>query len=303
MNTDKNSNTINSSINERLAYVDFKLRFTGHISRLDLGETFGIAEAAASRVLTEYGIAKPENKAQKVNTIIRESFSPLISIDGETALGMLANGFNKNKLTNNTVLPFEKVGAIPNRLNISEVAMITRAIAGEYAISCNYFSEHSSNHETRTLMPLAILYDGSQWMFRAYDRTETKSDKFKNFHFARSINVIEEFQSKEKKRLGHEGLGHDKSWNLRLPLILKLHESLSEENKAQIRRDFGIPQEQDELFTSEREAFIWITKKKWYIDDRNQKQIELDNKEGLKRFYKFKLTNHEMIKKLKESLS
>lgn len=303
MNTDKNSNTINSSINERLAYVDFKLRFTGHISRLDLGETFGIAEAAASRVLTEYGVAKPENKAQKVNTIIRESFSPLISIDGETALGMLANGFNKNKLTNNTVLPFEKVGVIPNRLNISEVAMITRAIAGEYAISCNYFSEHSSNHETRTLMPLAILYDGSQWMFRAYDRTETKTDKFKNFHFARSMNVVEEFQSKEKKRLGHEGLGHDKSWNLRLPLILKLHESLSEENKAQIRRDFGIPQEQDELFTSEREAFIWITKKKWYIDDRNQKQIELDNKEGLKRFYKFKLTNHEMIEKLKESLS
>ena len=302
MNTDKNSNTINSSINERLAYVDFKLRFTGRISRLDLGETFGIAEAAASRVLTEYGVVKPDNKAQKVNTIIRESFSPLVSIDGETALGMLANGFNKNKLTNNTVLPFEKIGVIPNRLNISEVAMITRAIAGEYAINCNYFSENSPNHEIRTLMPLAILHDGSQWMFRAYDRTETKSNKFKNFHFARCMNVIEGFIGKENKRLDHEGLTSDKSWNLRLPLILKLHESLSEENKAQVRRDFGIPQGQDELFTSEREAFIWITKKKWYIDDRNKEQIESDNKQGLKRFYKFELTNYEMIEKLKESL-
>ena len=217
MNTDKNSNTINSSINERLAYVDFKLRFTGRISRLDLGETFGIAEAAASRVLTEYGVVKPDNKAQKVNTIIRESFSPLVSIDGETALGMLANGFNKNKLTNNTVLPFEKIGVIPNRLNISEVAMITRAIAGEYAINCNYFSENSPNHEIRTLMPLAILHDGSQWMFRAYDRTETKSNKFKNFHFARCMNVIEGFIGKENKRLDHEGLTSDKSSNLRLP--------------------------------------------------------------------------------------
>jgi predicted DNA-binding transcriptional regulator YafY len=178
--------------------------------------------------------------------------------------------------------------------------MITRAIAGEYAIRCNYFSENSRNHEIRTLLPLAILHDGSQWMFRAYDRSEEKSEKFKNFHFSRAINVIEEFKGKEYKRLDHEGLGNDKSWNLRLPLILKLHSSLSEDSKSQIKRDFGIPQEKDELYTSEREAFLWITKKKWYIDDRNLEQIELEYKSGIKRFYKFQLMNIEMIEKLKK---
>jgi len=298
-----NTNNSNAAINERLAYVDFKLRFTGHISRADLGEVFGIAEAAASRVLKEYSELREYNKTQKTNTILRESFSPLISIEGETALGMLANGFNKSKLTNNTILPYERIGSVPNRLNITEVAMITRAIAGNYAINCNYFSQNSEKHEIRTLMPLAIMHDGSQWMFRAYDRNETKINKFKNFHFARAINVQEELQNKENKRLEHEGLGNDKAWNLRLPLILKLHNSLNEVQKSQTRRDFGISQDQDELFCSEREAFLWITKKKWFVDDRTAEQRQIDDDKEVKRFYKFQLMNGDMIEQLKNSVS
>jgi hypothetical protein len=299
MDTDNNKEIAGSSvINERLAYVDFKLRFTGHVSRADLGETFGIAEAAASRIMKEYGEVKPNNKTQRANTIIREEFSPLIPIDGETALGMLANGFNKNKLTNNTVIPYEKIGAIPHQLNTSDVAMITRAIAGGYAITCKYFSENSVNHGERVLLPLAIMYDGTQWMYRGCYRAGTGSIEFKNFHFTRTTNIEEKFQEKEFKRLEHEELMHDKAWNLRLPLMLKLHENLDENKKLQIRRDFGIPQDSDELFVSERLALIWMIKKKWYIDDRSPDKKSSDESEQRKRFYKFELCNKDMIEKL-----
>lgn len=299
MNADKNNEiAINSPINDRLAYVDFKLRFTGHVSRADLGETFDIAEAAASRVLKEYGEIKKHNKTQKANTIIREGFSPLIDIDGETALGMLANGFNKNKLTNKTVIPYEKIGAIPHQLNTSEVAIITRSITGGYAISCNYFSENSNNHGRRTLFPLAIMYDGTQWMYRALERKDTGSNEFKNFHFTRTTNIEEKFQDKEFKRLEHEELMHDKAWNLRLPLMLKLHENLDENKKLQIQRDFGIPQDNDELFVSERLALIWMIKKKWYIDDRSPDKKNFDKNEKIIRFFKFELINKDMIEKL-----
>ncbi|MBE4115579.1 transcriptional regulator, partial [Vibrio parahaemolyticus] len=54
-----------TSINARLAYIDFKLFFTGRVSRADLKDAFGIAEAAASRVLTEYSKRRPNNKTQK----------------------------------------------------------------------------------------------------------------------------------------------------------------------------------------------------------------------------------------------
>jgi hypothetical protein len=303
MNADKNNEiTSNGAISERLAYVDFKLRFTGHVSRADLGETFGIAEAAASRVLKEYGEIKPNNKTQKANTIIRENFSPLISIDGGTALGMLANGFNKNKLTNNTVIPYEKIGSIPHQLNTSDVAMITRAIAGGYAITCKYFSENSANHGERILLPLAIMYDGTQWMYRGCDRVGTGSIEFKNFHFSRTTEIKEQFQAKEFKKLECEELINDKAWNLRLPLVLKLHESLDEKEQSKIRRDFGISEGSDELVTSERQALIWIVKKKWYIDDRSPERKVLDNNMKIKRFYKFELANKEMIETLQNQV-
>ncbi|TOM09453.1 transcriptional regulator, partial [Vibrio parahaemolyticus] len=102
-----------TSINARLAYIDFKLFFTGRVSRADLKDAFGIAEAAASRVLTEYSKRRPNNKTQKTNTIIRKSFEPLTGIDGELALGMLANGFNSNKIFGVTELAYEKIGKFP----------------------------------------------------------------------------------------------------------------------------------------------------------------------------------------------
>lgn len=72
---------------------------------------------------------------------------------------MLANGFNSNKLFGGTELSYEKIGKIPNRLNLEEVAMITRAISGKYSIFCKYLSNNSTKHDERNLVPLAIMYD------------------------------------------------------------------------------------------------------------------------------------------------
>ena len=290
-----------SPTNARLAYVDFKLFFTGRVNRADLKDAFGIAEAAASRVLTEYSKYRPNNKTQKTNTLIRSSFEPLTVIDAELALGMLANGFNSNKIFGITELSYEKIGKIPNQLNVKEVAMITRAISGKHSVSCNYLSENSANHQRRTLVPLALMYDGTSWMFRAYDRSDIKENKFKNFHFARVRNVVEEYESKETRQKEHETLSQDKLWNLRLPLILKLHSSLSEKEKSQVKTDFGIPEHKDELYVTERAAFRWILEKKWYIDTRSNSQTLEDNNYGINRFYKFELTNLEMIEQMEQS--
>ncbi|PMN91331.1 WYL domain-containing protein [Enterovibrio norvegicus] len=287
-----------NEVSARLAYVDFKLRFTGQVTRADLKSAFGIAEAAASRVLTEYSKQRPNNKTQKTNTIVRESFEPLVDFDAELALGMLANGFNSNKLFGVTELTYEKIGKVPNQLNLCEVAMITRAIAGSYSISCNYLSENSGNHEMRTLVPLAIMHDGSSWMFRAFDRSEVKIRKFKNFHFARVRNVIENFEAKADKQKDGEALSKDEHWNLRLPLILKLHPTLSEAAKKQVRTDFGISEDKDELYITERAAFRWIVEKKWFIDARTEDEKKEDEENGIRRFYKFELCNLDMVQQM-----
>ncbi|EGQ8940445.1 TPA: WYL domain-containing protein [Vibrio parahaemolyticus] len=296
----KNTEATNE-INERLAYVDFKLFFTGKVSRADLKGAFGIAEAAASRVLTEYSKLRPNNKTQKTNTIIRESFDSLIDIDAELALGMLANGFNSNKLFGVTELSYEKIGKIPNRLNLGEVAMITRAISGKYSIFCQYLSNNSVKHDRRNLVPLAIMYDGTSWMFRAFDRSEKNENKFKNFHFSRIRNVVEDIDSKTAKQKENEALSQDKHWNLRLPLILKLHTSLPEKERQKVRTDFGIPDDKDEIYVTERAAFRWILEKKWHIDARTHTQKEDDKQKRINRFYKFELTNLNMVMNMEGS--
>jgi hypothetical protein len=291
--SDSDSTKLTSKTSKRLAYIDFKLFFTGHISRTDLKEVFGIAEAAASRALTEYSTLRPENKIPKTNTIIRGDFRPLMEFDAEQALGMLAGGFNSNMRFNESEVTYEKIGKIPNQLNIHEVAMITRAIFGKYSISCNYLSEHSGNHEKRTLVPLAIMCDGTSWMFRAFDRSQKSAHKFKNFHFARVRNVDEQFDTPETKQKDSESLSHDKLWNLRLPLILRLHDSLSGKDCARIRTDFGM--NENELYITERAAFRWIVEKKWFIDCRTDEQIKDDTKKGKQPFFKFRLSNLDMV--------
>lgn len=285
----------NKDFSDRLAFVDFKLRFTGFISRLDLKEAFGIAEAAASRVLTEYNEKKPHNKTPKTNIIIRDTFSPLIDIDGETALGMLANGFNKNKLTKDNLITYEKIGLIPNQLKIEEVAKITRAINGGYAITCKYLSHNSKNHQRRTLLPLAIMHDGTQWMFRAFYRGE---NTFKIYNFSRATEVIEKYEDKEFKRQPKEELTQDEKWNLRLPLILKPHSDLGDEDRSEIKIDFGISNETNELVITVREPFLWLLKQKWYIDDRSKEIKKRDQENNISKYYKFEIVNKEMLDKL-----
>lgn len=289
---------------DRLAYIDFMLRFTGIVKRSDIGEMFNLSDAAASKVLADYSSVCDKNieynRSVRANAIVRNTYEPLINLDAETALGMLANGFNKNKLSQpaKATIPFEKIGRVPNKLSTKFIARITRAINGKYAISCEYRSENSDNHDRRTIIPLAMMHDGVNWMFRGYHRDDESNVFFKNFHFSRAQEVIEHFDDKEYKALPHESLESDKEWNLVLPLQLRIHPDRDEDQKRRIRTDFGIPEGKDDLTTSVRCAFLWIMEKEWFIDSRNNEQ-KLDTKTS--RFYKFELLNAEMLKLVKAS--
>ncbi|ARD20852.1 WYL domain-containing protein [Shewanella japonica] len=277
---------------ERLAYIDFKLRFTGVIKRQDLYNEFGLAEAAASRMITLYKQYRKDNffydSKVKVNSIKLDSYVPLIPLDSETGLGMLANGFNKNKMSDRPVLEYKRIGRISNQLNIENVSVITRAMSNHQAISCKYISGNSSNYKARELVPLSLMNDGKNWKFRAYDRSEKNKEKrFKNFNFSR-VASVENVQGDSKKGLAYESLKDDYLWNLQVPIALELHPSLNEEQKQTVRKDFGLSPEDSEIFLTESAALVWILTKLWFID------VGKDNNEEL--FYNFELKNREMLK-------
>ncbi|NOH73341.1 transcriptional regulator [Vibrio pectenicida] len=289
---------------DRLAYIDFMLRFTGIVKRSDIGGMFNLSDAAASKVLADYsrvwGSNIEYNRSLRANAIVRNNYNPVIELDAETSLGMLAHGFNKNKLHQvaKTTIPFEKIGRVSNELSVEFIASITRAINGKYAISCEYLSENSNNHSRRIIIPLAIMHDGVNWMFRGYHRDGNNKVFFKNFHFSRALDVVEHFEGREYKALPHETLESDKEWNLVLPLQLRIHPDRDESQKRRIRIDFGIPDNKDTLTTSVRCAFLWIMEREWFIDSKNDEENS-DTKRS--KFFQFELLNAEMLKLVKDS--
>lgn len=274
---------------ERYAFIDFKLRFTGSIRRSDLNDAFGLADASASRLLSTYAELKPKNftydRSRKVNAIT-EDYQPLINFDPLIALGMLAHGFNKNKLVDNPLLPYSRVGTLSNVLDTDDIAKITRSMFNSQAIRCDYISNSSANHNAREILPLSLLFDGRSWIFRGYQRSESEEIKFKNFNFSRTTSVTE--LGPDSKQLSHESLAADKLWNERVPVILALHQKLTEVQKKSVRRDFGMPANSEELILTERAALLWILEHRWFIDKR---EIGLEDDD---KYYNFSFKNREM---------
>lgn len=277
---------------ERLAFVDFKLRFTGIIQRTDLSEAFNLAEASSSRLLSLYHELKPNNmyydRSKKVNVICEESYEPIIAMDAEIALGMLSHGFNKNRLIGKPILNYARVGKVPEQLDIVQVSKITRAMFNQQAINCEYISANSCNHSNRELVPLTLISDGKNWLFRAYDRS-SDGYSFKNFNFARACNIDLDFVA-EKDAQPYELLAHDVKWNTMLPLLLELHPNLNDDLKASVRRDYGMADNQDEVILTERGALIWLLCSQWLIDKTDKESSKNNN-----RYYNFHLKNRQML--------
>lgn len=75
---------------ERLAYMDFKLYFTGAISRAEIAAAFSVAPVTASLVVSLYRDYRPENIVHDRNPNIcilaRNAYKPLVEIAPKVGL-------------------------------------------------------------------------------------------------------------------------------------------------------------------------------------------------------------------------
>ncbi|WP_250655997.1 WYL domain-containing protein [Alkalimarinus coralli] len=274
---------------ERLAYIDFLLRFTGGLSRSDITNFFGLGDAAASKEISFYKAQKENNvdydRVLRRNGILRETYQPLVDIDADTALGMLANGFNKTKLQHKPIIPYSRVGNSPKILDVDLVSKVTRAISSKNIIKCHYMSGSSSNHGERTLVPTTIFFDGISWMFRAFHR---ESNEFKCFNFSR-LKEVEECPQDFANN--NETIESDADWQLTTLVHLTLHPSLTDKKKAEIRQEYDLDIDQDEFVVSEKAALIYYLVWHWKIDTADTPDMNSS--------YNFFLGNGNTLKHLK----
>ena len=243
---------------QRLAYIDFKLFFTGSVTRNNIVQHFKLGVTAASRDLNLYKELASANLTYDHSLkkyFISDSFKPLFTHDAKRTLVKLANqisdGFDAIGDTN---FPVEQ----PSQLNVPDITVIAKlsqAMLNNKAVSIIYTSL-SSGSAARELVPHSIVDNGLRWHVRAFDR---KTNSFRDFVLTRIAKVTilkgtpENFENKIE----------DNQWQRILPLQLVPHPNNVEFPTA-IKMDYGMQNGVLEL--NIRAAMAGYLLRRWNVD-------------------------------------
>ena len=221
---------------ERLNYLEFRLFFTGQVSRMDLTKRFGISEAAATRDLSIYRDEAPENlefdsslKLYRIRKGFRRHY--LKEHEPRHLLRALVHGVGNDFGTvPESLIPCE----LPAQMHVPSaeiLAAVSRAIFQQKALQMEYFSE-TGNHGLREIVPFNLASTGLQWMVRGFCR---RKGIFCHFILNR-IKSAEVLCDSEPKQ--SETKECDDEWNRILKLQLIPHPSATPENKAKTEQEF-----------------------------------------------------------------
>jgi hypothetical protein len=243
---------------QRLAYIDFKLYFTGMVTRSEIVSHFELGLAAATRDLKIYKENSPENMAYDnvlKKYIITTQFKAIFKHDARRTLIKLANNISDGfDGVGDTSFPIES----PNALNvpcIDIIAKLSQAIINNKPINVIYTSL-SSGSAARELVPHSIVDNGLRWHLRAYDR---KSNSFRDFVLTRitKVTILTQTPLPEEDKL------EDHQWMRMVPLQIIPHPN-NVKHPTAIKLDFGM--ENGMLEVNVRAAMAGYLLRRWNVD-------------------------------------
>lgn len=242
---------------ERMAYIDFRLDFFGEINRSDLALRFGIKEAAATRDITLYRAASPDNieyDNQVRMYLRRKSYKALFPRTSEQTLTAINTGLGDNFTgSENTVISCESLINL-GAPDITILSSVTRAIHQNKAIKINYFSL-SSDESYREIVPHSLVDTGLRWHVRGFDR---KNWRFADFVINR-ITEVDDFNSEVNAQ---ERIESDIDWNTLVKLALVPHPQLH--YVEGIKKEYNMTG--DSLKITVRSALAGYILRRWNID-------------------------------------
>ena len=243
---------------QRLAYIDFKLYFTGMVTRSEIVSHFELGLAAATRDLKIYKERAPENMVYnnvEKKYFITNQFKPILKHEARRTLIKLANNISDGfDAISDTSFPIESPSPL-NVPNIDIIAKLSQAIINHKPISVIYTSL-SSGSGARELVPHSIVDNGLRWHLRAYDR---KSKSFRDFVLTRitKVTIQAKTPSPEEDKL------EDHQWMRMVPLQIIPHPNNVKLPTA-IKLDFGM--EKGMLEVNVRAAMAGYLLRRWNVD-------------------------------------
>ena len=248
---------ISQTQQERLFYIDFKLRFLGLINRTDLVSRFGIKAAAATRDLAQYKEIVPDNliyDTKAKSYIQSDDFKPVFDYSGEQALAALCHGLGDDHVCTQTALVPAEAPSQLNTPNLDILAVVSKATYQKKILTVDYHSL-SSGRSKRDIVPFTLVDNGLRWHARAFDR---KREQFSDF----VINRISAASLHKGDIPNTQTREADIQWNRIVEMHIVPHPRLA--YPETIAMEYGM--EQGVLKAKVRAAVAGYVLRRWNVD-------------------------------------
>lgn len=250
------------SVEERFAFVEFRVFWHGRINRADLIQRFGVSPTQASQDFKLYADLMPENLVYdgvEKAYLCGQNFVPRYAdLSAESYLAPLlsiSSGLLQPEDTLLRSVPSFHVSPNPSRgVNPLVLRAVVRAVDNAEAIEIRYQSMSSPEPSWRWIEPHAFAHDGFRWHVRAFCQNDRI---FKDFLLSRIVEV------------GGQGpvtaeSSADEAWHHEVVLEIGPHPDLSAPQRRAIEMDYGMEDGRAEIHV--RRALLFYALKRLGLD-------------------------------------
>lgn len=276
------------AVRERLEFIEKQLIFKGWVSRADLIDQFGIAEAAATRDFKAYKELAPENMVLnhtvKKYEINLNAFSPVFDKSTTLYINELKSNFFCDGGSGKIIEPMDRI----SYLKFDLFSSLARAITNKEPVKIKYRSLENNISE-RVIVPHTFFDTDIRMYVRCYDR---KRAKFSDFMVNRIVS-ISAVEGEDRIVKNNEKPIYDNEWNDFIELILIPHpQKFNEETKLCIEMDLDMQNGVKTVSVRKSLAPYWLNR--WDVDC--SKEGALKSKK-----YQLYLFNHEALDKVENN--
>ncbi|MGE3874548.1 MAG: WYL domain-containing protein [Parvibaculaceae bacterium] len=226
------------SVERRLAFIEERLYWLGHVNRTDLVRRFGVSMSQASGDIARYLALEPQGVSydkRGKRYAADDAFLPMLAKpDARRFLGEMRLVDQGILTVEDTLLgelpPFDATPVPERAIDPAVLRVVLNAIREKCSVDALYQSMTRPAPSRRVIEPHALAHDGFRWHARAFDR---KTHAFRDFVLGRI----------SKPKLADPALSQahqDEDWENFVPLLIAPHPKLTPAQAQAIAIDYRI---------------------------------------------------------------
>lgn len=259
------------SVEQRLAYIDFCLKWYGKLNRSDLIEHFKISVPQASLDIANYSALAPENidYDRSAKTYIRLNTFTEYYPESSSAKKFLSELLTSEEINSASQSICSVIPTFERSVDDCVTSKIVSAIENRQIVQIKYQSMTKAESSVRKIFPTQLVYTGSRWHVRAFC---FKRESYLDFLLARILEVSQAENSTIT-------MPRDTDWETDVTLEIEPAKGLTASQRAVIEYDYGMRNQVLEMKC--RKAFLFYLLKRYRFlnpwKNPQQQEVELKN--------------------------